>query len=91
MEIGVNFISIMLTDFSANVIWRERLSLPDEATSSDYLFQAEQLVKRAGPGGLLRLRRMGIGIGVWGLVDHAEGVIRFAPNLMWHDIPLKEN
>ena len=92
IEIGVNFISILLADFSANVIWRRRANLPDEASSDDYLYRAEQLAHTASDLAASRhLRLMGIGVGVWGLVDHAKGVIRFAPNLMWHDIPLKEN
>ncbi len=92
IEIGVNFISILLTDFSANVLWRQRVSLPDEAVSEDYLSRAEQLAHSAADlAASRRLRLMGIGVGVWGLVDHTKGVIRFAPNLMWRDIPLKEN
>ena len=91
MEIGVNFISILLTDFSAKMIWRERVSLPDEASAEEYLSRAEQLAHQASDLAAARhYRQMGIGIGVWGLVDYEKGVIRFAPNLMWHDIPLKE-
>jgi glucokinase-like ROK family protein len=92
IEIGVNFIAILLTDFSANMLWRERVDLPDEATSEDYLARAEQLIQKAQAlAATRRLRLMGIGVGVWGLVDHAKGEIRFAPNLMWHDIPMSEN
>jgi glucokinase-like ROK family protein len=92
IEIGVNFICILLTDFSGNVLWRERVSLPDEATSKDYLLKAEQLARKGSDlAASHQYRQMGIGVGVWGLVDHLKGAIRFAPNLMWHDIPLKEN
>ncbi len=92
IEIGVNFIAILLTDFSANVLWRERVNLPDEATSEEYLAKAEQLIQKAHALAASRwLRLMGIGVGVWGLVDQVKGVIRFAPNLMWHDIPISEN
>jgi predicted NBD/HSP70 family sugar kinase len=31
---------------------------------------------------------VGIGVGVPGLVRHADGVVRFAPNLGWTDVPL---
>jgi glucokinase-like ROK family protein len=91
IEIGVNFISVLLTDFTANVIWRERASLPDDATSAEYLLRAEQLARKAFDlAGDMHLRQMGIGIGIWGLVNHAKGVIKFAPNLKWRDIPIKE-
>jgi glucokinase-like ROK family protein len=91
MEIGVNFISILLTDFSAKMLWRKRVSLPDDATVEDYLSTAELLAHKASDLAASRhYRQMGIGVGVWGLVDYEKGVIRFAPNLMWHNIHLKE-
>lgn len=91
MEIGVNFITVMLTDFTANVIWRKSISLPDEAKADDYLREAENLAAEALKiSSTNHLRKMGIGVGVWGLVDQTKGVIRFAPNLKWHDIPLRE-
>lgn len=31
-----------------------------------------------------------VGVGVAGQVDHATGVVRFAPNLRWHDVELGE-
>ena len=45
--------------------------------------------------GVAQLRResttvpAGIGIGVAGQVDPDTGVVRFAPNLDWHDVPLR--
>jgi len=91
IEIGVNFITIMLTDFKANKIWRKRITLPDKATSNDYLTKAEELASEAlNIAETNHLRKMGIGVGVWGLVDQAKGVIKFAPNLKWRDIPLRE-
>jgi glucokinase-like ROK family protein len=92
IEIGVNFITIMLTDFKANVIWRKRATLSDDASSDEYLEKAEQLAREASDIAQARhLRKMGIGVGVWGLVDYNKGVIRFAPNLKWRDIPLQQN
>jgi len=81
----------MLTDFKTNKIWRKRITLPDKATSNDYLTKAEELASEAlNIAETNHLRKMGIGVGVWGLVDQAKGVIKFAPNLKWRDIPLRE-
>ena len=91
LEIGVNFLSILLTDFTANVLWRERVELPEDARWEAYFFRAEELIQKAtGIASEHNLRLMGIGVAVWGLVDHAAGVIRFAPNLKWHDLSIKE-
>ena len=91
LEIGVEFLSILLTDFTAKVLWRERVTLPDDAGWEAYFFQAEELIQKAAVlASEQSLRLMGIGVAVWGLVDHTAGVIRFAPNLKWQNLPVKE-
>lgn len=91
LEIGVNFLSILLTDFRANVLWRERVDLLEDSGLETYLRRAEQLLQKALCLAMDRgMRMMGIGIAVWGLVDNVAGVIRFAPNLKWRNLPLKQ-
>jgi len=91
LEIGVNFLSILLTDFTANFLWRERILLSEDADYEIYLQKAEHLLQKGIDLAMdHNLRLMGIGVAVWGLVDHAAGVIRFAPNLKWRGIPVKE-
>lgn len=34
---------------------------------------------------------LGVGIGMAGQIDKKSGLVRFAPNLKWHDVPLKQN
>lgn len=36
-------------------------------------------------------RTSGIGIGVAGQIEPGTGAVRFAPNLDWHDVPLKDD
>jgi predicted NBD/HSP70 family sugar kinase len=91
LEIGVNFLAILLTDFTANVFWSERVDIPDNVGSDFYFTQAEYLLQRALDRASDRgLRLMGVGVAIWGLVDQAAGIIRFAPNLKWRDVPLKD-
>ena len=33
-------------------------------------------------------RRLAVGVGAAGMVDSSEGVLRFAPNLAWRDLPI---
>ena len=40
--------------------------------------------------GIERQRLIGAGLGVAGLVNHHEGIISFAPNLGWHDVPIAD-
>ena len=89
LEIGVNFISILLTDFLSTPIWRERITLNEGLEYEDYVNEAEKLVQIAiGKAQAHNLPLMGIGIAVWGLVSSQGNLIHFAPNLKWRDVAL---
>ena len=45
----------------------------------------DELLASAPPGGVC----VGIGVGVCGVVSADDGVVRFAPNLGWVDVPLR--
>jgi len=91
VEIGVDFVSIILTNFVAQIQWREHISLPDESDVRAYLREAEKLIYAAlQVAKTCGLQLLGIGVGVWGLVDIEKGEVRFAPNLKWRDVPLKK-
>ena len=91
VEIGVDFVSVILTNFLAQILWREHVSLPDESDVRSYLREAEKMIYSAlqvsKAGGF---QPLGIGVGVWGLVDIEKGEVRFAPNLKWRDVPLRQ-
>lgn len=90
VDIGVDFISVLLTDFAANVLWRQRVeSIPDEDQTS-ILDRAAEMTAQAIDEGLQQgLRPLGIGIGAPGLVDIQQGKLIFAPNLRWINVPLR--
>jgi glucokinase-like ROK family protein len=89
VEIGVDFISAILTDFSAQVIWHH-YEPAESRDQSAMLKRATQISRDAATHardsgyGIL-----GLGIGVPGLVDVASGTLLFAPNLGWSDVPLR--
>lgn len=89
IEIGVGFVTVVLADFVANVRWRQRV----EVGSRDFkevITVAEQLVDHAEhQSKALSLNLLGIGVGLPGLVKIDEGLLRFAPNLSWYDIPFQ--
>ena len=90
VEIGVDFISVILTDFVADVLWRRRVP-SNFAESQEIIFRrAEELVARAlALSEEQGLQSLGIGLGVPGLVDVREGTLVMAPNLGWQDVPLE--
>jgi glucokinase-like ROK family protein len=91
VEIGVDFISLVVTDFVANVLWRQRIN-SDPADGQDTILErAFQMTHRALEEGNARgLRPLGIGLGVPALVDLAHGELKFAPNLGWKNVPLRQ-
>ena len=91
IEIGVDFVSIILTDFIGRVKWRKHVGMPVELDVLSYLREAEKLIGAAlDVSKADGLQPLGIGVGVWGLVDIQKGEVRFAPNLKWRDVPLKQ-
>ncbi len=91
IELGVDFISLVVTDFVANVLWRQRI-LSDPSDGQDTILErAYAMTERALAEGLARgLRPLGIGLGVPGLVDLQHGELKFAPNLGWENTPLRQ-
>jgi glucokinase-like ROK family protein len=91
VEIGVDFISVVLTDFVAQILWRQRISSDPEDGQDVIVERAEAIVRAALEIGKDRgLRSLGIGVGVPGLVDVQQGSLVFAPNLHWRDVPLRQ-
>jgi glucokinase-like ROK family protein len=90
VEIGVDFISVIGTDFVANVLWHQRIVSDPADGQLGILERAVALTQAALDDGQKRgLRPLGVGVGVPGLVDLREGMLRLAPNLGWKNTPLR--
>lgn len=91
LEIGVDFILAILTDFRAHVLWR-RWEDTDQAEGQEaILAKALTLVRQAlAAAQPTHSPVLGIGVGIPGLVDISSGTLLFAPNLKWYDVPLHE-
>jgi len=89
-EIGVDFIAAILTNFSAEILWRHQESTTNLKGQEAILNRAMEILQQAcvvaqnHPGSIL-----GLGLGVPGLVDVSTGTLLFAPNLKWSDVPLR--
>ena len=90
VEVGVGFVSVLLTDFVAKPIWQDWIEIDYHLPQIEVLKTAEQSIDKA----LLqasdrRLHVLGIGVGLPGLVNVKKGELIFAPNLAWRDVPLR--
>lgn len=87
---GVDFISAAVTDFSGRMLWREDRTAAftdgQERTMAEALVLIQQAIEFSKGEGLPLL---GLGVATPGTVNLEEGVLIFAPNLQWRDVPLK--
>jgi glucokinase-like ROK family protein len=91
IEINVDYIELLVTDFAANVLWRYRQASTPEVGQEAIMAQVLQAAKQASAFIQARNSRLlGIGVGVPGLVDVSSGLLRLAPNLRWVDVPVRD-
>lgn len=91
-EIGVDFISVIGTDFSPKVIYLSEQSIDPSSSVSEVMDILLTHLKKAMTECTRKIgdNFLGLALGVPGLVDFSKGKLLFAPNLNWKEVPLKE-
>jgi glucokinase-like ROK family protein len=90
VEIGVDFISAILTNFRAEIEWRHHESTATQAGHQMIIQRARSIIQDGIQVAERRgMQVLGVGVGVPGLVDPDSGIVHFAPNLEWRDVPLR--
>lgn len=90
VEIGVDFLVVVVTNFVADILWSRRVPISPGTDRYAMMELTESIISQAfeyGQGS--GLRPLGIGVGIPGLVDARQGKLVFAPNLKWSDIPIR--
>jgi glucokinase-like ROK family protein len=91
IEINVDYIEVIVTDFAANVLWRKNQKTSPETEQEEIMLNVSQLAKSAHDFiKEYNSRLLGIGVGVPGLVDVSSGLLRIAPNLHWVNVPIRD-
>jgi glucokinase-like ROK family protein len=92
-EFGVGFISVICANFTAEVVWRCKESIPADADQPTALDRAIRLIADGVTAGAELSGGkplLGIAVGIPGLVDRRTGTLLFAPNLHWRDVPIRD-
>ncbi|MBI5294500.1 MAG: ROK family protein [Chloroflexi bacterium] len=90
VEIGVDFISVLLTNFVAETLWEIRVKTSVSQTQTEIIGQAETYIEQAlAIAKEHTLRPLGIGVGLPGLVNVRQGMLIMAPNLHWKNVPFR--
>ena len=91
VEIGVDFVSVLLTNFAAETLWRHNEQTTPGSSQTEILDlvsanlqAAVKLAKKQN------LKIFGCTIGLPGLVDVAAGTLLYAPNLKWKNVPVRD-
>jgi len=91
VELGVDFVAVVLTDFTGNIIWRRLVnvdpSIAQEKIISQMLALTDEAIEVCKKKDLYPL---GLGLSMPGTVDLGKGVLVFAPNLQWRNVPFRK-
>ena len=89
LDLGGTFVKGGLVDDTGKIVVKSkiptRVADGAAAIAADMSAQAEKLIDDAGVD---KKDVRGIGVGSPGLIDSAHGIINYANNLDWHDVPL---
>lgn len=91
IEINVDYIEVLVCDFAANALWRDRVPSTPETGQDLIMSIVSRLMKKASQyiqANACHL--LGVGVGVPGLVDVSSGLLRIAPNLRWENVPVRD-
>jgi predicted NBD/HSP70 family sugar kinase len=92
LELNVDYVAVLVTDLAGRVLQRRQRGIDARVSQRRALRAvtalAEQAVTAAEHSGAAVV---GVTLAVPGLVDVASGVLRFAPNLAWRDVPLADH
>ena len=89
-EFGVDFVAVAVTDFTGNILWRKKDSAHPADRQEETLAKVLDLIKQAiVVCNEKELNILGLGIATPGTVNLEDGVLIFAPNLQWRNVPLR--
>jgi len=91
VELGVDFIAIVLTDFVGKVLCRKNVVADPAASQKRTLNQALRLIKEAVLFSNDKdYQILGLSFAIPGTVEINDGLLIFAPNLNWHNVPIRK-
>jgi len=90
VDLGVDYAKLAMADFAMNVLATETLPVSENPNPEDVVTMIGARIHQLVEGAPDTVRGLaGIGLGVPGLVDSDRGILAFAPNLRWENVPLR--
>ncbi len=89
-EVGVDFLSVICSDFAPEVLWRHHEDISPGMGQYAILNRLLAILHQAADEVDTHDQLLGVALGVPGLVDQQSGTLLFAPNLGWKDVLLRK-
>ncbi|MBN1961442.1 MAG: ROK family transcriptional regulator [Deltaproteobacteria bacterium] len=87
-EIGVDYINVIACNLHGEILHSQCIPYHHDNVDKS-IAELSAIISNIRNTLIEQSRRpLGIGIGVPGMVDSNNGILRFAPNIGWHDLPL---
>lgn len=91
VELGVDFVAAAVTDFSGRMLWRKQVPADPAESQEETIDEIRRLVKETlATCEQESMRPLGLSFSIPGTVDLEQGILIFAPNLNWHNVPLRQ-
>ena len=91
IHIGVGIFRVAVANLHAELLYNQQQQFDIEAPAELVLKKIVAQVKGVIKGSQVDINKiLGVGIGASGLVDYSTGINLIAPNLNWHDVPLRQ-
>ncbi len=91
VHIGVGAFRVAITNLRAEIVHSRLQNFDINTPSTEVLNQITSEIESViAESSLDQQKFLGVGVGASGLVDFTTGVNLVAPNLNWHDVPIRE-
>ncbi|SER61266.1 ROK family transcriptional regulator [Salisediminibacterium halotolerans] len=91
LDVGARKIRGVLTDLNAKELVADHAALYQDISADQLTERMTQMIEDLiQSAGVERTQVVGVGVGMHGIVDHEQGVARFAPTYHLKEIPIKE-
>src|SRR5215218_5629748 len=87
-EVGVDTLKVARVGLGGRVLARASVRSTSAGVPEKVAGELLSLLRHAISDAPERAALLGVGVGVPGVVRQSDGVVRFAPNLGWRDVPL---
>jgi len=88
IDIGGTFVKVIALNEQGKILKTEKFETPVKISAQKFLQFLADIVKVWCKE--LKIKKAVIGVGIAGDTDHKKGILRFAPNIPWHNLKIAE-